>query len=80
MCMYGLVLLQVEVYFYDVERNYFSVILIFLSLRLEEKEALLVQLNEEISKLKAKITVLTDEIEVQKQKNNVSVSSFINSI
>ncbi len=46
--------------------------MIHYSFRLKEKESLLVQVNEDLNKQKAKIAVLNDEIEVQKQKNNVS--------
>ncbi|XP_035219489.1 ribosome-binding protein 1-like isoform X1 [Stegodyphus dumicola] len=37
---------------------------------LKEKEVLLTQLNEDLNKQKAKISVLSEEIENQKQKNN----------
>ncbi|KAG8188540.1 hypothetical protein JTE90_007152 [Oedothorax gibbosus] len=37
---------------------------------LKEKENVLVQLNEDLNKLKAKVTLLDEETEVQKKKNN----------
>lgn len=47
---------------------------IFYNFRLEEKEFLLTQVNDELKKEKARLEVLNEEIEVQKQKNNVCIS------
>lgn len=53
------------------EINYF--IWYFYIFRLEAKEFLLAQVNDELKKEKARLDVLNEEIEVQKQKNNVCI-------
>lgn len=53
------------------EIDYF--IWFFYIFRLEEKEFLLTQVNDELKKEKARLDVLNEEIEVQKQKNNVCI-------